>query len=182
MRFDAVVIGCGRSGFAAAKSLLARGLSVCVVSEGLRLGADPSEPYAAEAELSRSGATVLRGDRVLSGEWAGRRLLAVHTANLEEDAIAAERFVLATGKFFSRGLAGDMERIYEPVFGADVEYTPGRENWYDPDFFARQPFMDFGVKTDASGRVLFGGELAENLWAVGRIIARGFAGADISKI
>ena len=177
-----MVIGCGRSGFAAAKTLLEKGLSVCVVSEGLRLGTDPSSPNAAEAELSRFGATVLRGDRALSGEWSGRRLLAVRTENLEEDAIAADRFVLATGKFFSRGLAGDMKRIYEPVFGADVAYFLGRENWYDSDFFARQPFMDFGVKTDASGRVLFGGVPAENLWAVGRIIASGFAGADISKI
>lgn len=182
MRFDAVVIGCGSSGFVAAKALLARGLSVCVVSEGLRLGADPSSPYAAEADLSRCGATVLRGDRVLCGTWEGRHLLAVRTANLEEDTLAAERFVLATGKFFSRGLAANMDEIYEPVFGADVEYVRGRENWYALDFFSPQPFMYFGVRTDASGRVLFDGEPAENLWAVGRIIARGFSGVDISKI
>lgn len=182
MEFDALIIGGGRSGCAAGRALLSRGLHVCVVADGLHLGVDGADPYAHLNALTREGATVLRGDRVLRGIWKDGRLHAVQTAKLEEDALEAAVFVLATGKFFSRGLISDMEHIYEPVFGADVAFLPGRGNWYAADFFAPQPFLTFGVKTDPEGRVLFGGIPCPNLYAVGGILAEGSAAADPASI
>ena len=192
MRFDAVVIGGGRSGSAAALALVEAGLRVCVVSEGLSLGVAGSAPasvatqqnppYARLAELSAKGAMVLRGDSAVSGIWDVSVLKAVVTRNLSDMPLEADFFVLATGKFFSRGLLSDMEKIWEPVFGADVYFTPGRETWSDADFFAPQPFMGFGVLTDAEGRILFGGNPAENLYGTGGVLAAGSKALDINKL
>ena len=200
MKFDAVVIGGGRSGCAAAKALLDRGLSVCIVADGLNLGSSPADPYAALNALSSAGATVLRGDRALgavfasvpacsstllataSGPASPVRIAAVRTANLGDEPLEAGLFVLATGKFFSRGLVADRDRVYEPVFGADVDYIPDRTKWYVADFAAPQPFLNFGVRTAPDGRVLFGGIPAENLFAVGRILAKGSAPAEPSAL
>ncbi|MBQ9548808.1 MAG: FAD-binding protein [Bacteroidales bacterium] len=182
MKFDALIIGGGRSGSAAGRALLSRGLHVCVVADGLHLGVDGADPYAHLNALAREGATVLRGDRALRGIWEEGRLRAVQTVKLEDEPIEASVFVLATGKFFSRGLLSDMERVYEPVFGADVSFLSGRSNWYAADFFAPQPFLDFGVQTDPEGHVLFGGVPCPNLYAVGGILAKGAAAADPARI
>lgn len=186
MKFDAVIIGGGNSGCAAARACLDKGLKTCVIADGLRLGADPTHPYGDLSSLAQAGATVLRGDRAVSGIWQdgriGGRLLAVRTANLEDDPVAAGVFVLASGKFFSRGLLAGGDRVYEPVFGADVDYIPDRTKWYSADFFASQPFLDFGVKTAQDGRVLFAGEPAENLYAVGKVLAKDSAAADVAGV
>ena len=161
---------------------------MCVVAAGLRLDADQDAPYQQLNELARKGAVVLSGDRTSGGIWADsadeycRKLLAVKTLNYDDRPLEARVFILAGGKFFSMGLRSDSERVFEPVFGSDVEFIPGRENWYSPDFFAPQPFMGFGVKTDTHGRVLFGGKPALNLYAVGSIVAANFTPADPSKI
>ena len=81
----------------------------------------------------------------------------------------ADDYILATGKFFSRGLFSDKEHIWEPVFGADVDYDPDRTKWYEREFDAPQPFMKFGVRTDADGHVSVGGQIIVNLTAVGDI-------------
>lgn len=192
MKIDAVIIGGGHSGCATARALVKAGFRVCVVSEGLSLSAACSapasreaqtvSPYSALSELAALGAVVLKGDSAVSGIWDGDTLKAVVTRNLSDTPLEADYFVLATGKFFSRGLLSDMERIWEPVFGADVAYTPGRSSWYDPDFSAPQPFMGFGVMTDGQGRVLFGGKPAANLYAAGSILSAGSKALDIDKL
>lgn len=169
MRFDAIIIGGGWAGCSAAEPLVEAGKKVCIVSEGLSLSAVKYDsPYARLAALQKQGAVVLRGDRAISGKIEDGRVVEVRTRNLDE-ALVAEQYVLATGKFFSRGLLSDKEHIWEPVFGADVVYDPDRRKWYDPDFDAPQPFMKFGVRTDADGKVFVGGHLITNLTAVGDI-------------
>ncbi len=169
MRFDAIIIGGGWAGCSAAEPLVEAGKKVCIVSEGLSLSAVKYDsPYARLAALQKRGAVVLRGDRAISGKIEDGRVVEVRTRNLDE-ALVAEQYVLATGKFFSRGLLSDKEHIWEPVFGADVVYDPDRRKWYDPDFDAPQPFMKFGVRTDADGKVFVGGHLITNLTAVGDI-------------
>lgn len=169
MRFDAVIIGGGWSGCEAAELLVEAGKKVCIVSEGLSLAAVKYDsPYARLAALQKQGAVVLRGDRAVSGKIEDGRVVEIRTRNLDEP-LMADEYVLATGKFFSRGLLSDKEHIWEPLFGADVEYDPDRSKWFDPDFEASQPFMKFGVKTDAGGRVLVGGQAIVNLTAVGDI-------------
>ncbi len=182
MKFDAVVIGGGKAGCEAATLLLDAGLKVCLVSAGLTMDVESTDPWVESRAVARKGAVVLRGDTAVSAGIEADRVHSVYTECLEDEPLEARLFILATGKYFSRGLLSDMERIYEPVFGADVDYIPGRENWYDSDFSAAQPFLGFGVKTDAQGRVLIGGKSIKNLYATGDILARGAQAASIEAI
>ena len=184
MRFDAVIIGGGYAGCTAAEALLGAGLKVCVVSEGLSLAVSGSKaPYSRLASIQKRGATVLRGDRALSAILEDGRVACVKTRNLgPETMLEADFFILASGKFFSRGLLSDKEHIWEPVFGADVEYGTDRTSWFDDDFSASQPFMGFGVKTDSSARVFVGGKALANLYAAGDIVAKDCKQVNVNKL
>ena len=179
MRYDAVVIGGGHSGCAEALRRASDGQKVCLVTAGLTLRAlepdNKEKPYAELYALTRAGVSVLRGDIAVNPVWEGQRLKQISTAN--GITLQAEEFVLATGRFFSRGLMADMDGIREPLFGADVNYEKDRSRWFDADFFAPQPFESFGVKTDKKGHILIEGKPAENVFAVGKILGgKGNAG------
>lgn len=178
MKYDVVVIGGGESGCKAALSAASEGRKVCLITEGLTLKSLQPEfshkPYAMLAALLPAGVAVMRGDKVLGGRWEGMHLAEVFTAN--GVTLQAGEFILATGRFFSGGLAADMDRIYEPVFGADVCALPGRSRWYDPDIRKPQPFESFGVKTTEDGYILIDGKAADNVKAVGKILAKDYAG------
>ena len=60
--------------------------------------------------------------------------------------------------------------MFEPLFGLDIDYPVERKDWYDADFFAAQPFMDFGVKTDASLHAVKDGEPVKNLFCIGSVL------------
>lgn len=165
MRYDVVIIGGGLAGMTAGVELQKAGLRSIVVAGGRSLHTTPSEKYSA------LGGIVLRGDFAVSGEWDGSMLKSIHTKNLGATTLQAPFFILATGKFFSRGLISTMDGIYEPVFGCDVEYDHDRAHWVDSDFFKPQPFEEFGVVTDEYGRVMIKGSCAENLYAIGEILA-----------
>lgn len=165
MRFDVVIIGGGLAGLTAAVKLQEAGQSCAVVSEGLSLHKTPAR------EFTALGGTLLRGDSVLKGDWDGMTLKRVYTRNLETTSLEADFFILATGKFFSKGLVATMDSVTEPVFGADVKYEPDRDKWCDSDFSAVQPFESFGVVTDGSGRVCLESVPAENLYAAGEVLA-----------
>ena len=51
-----------------------------------------------------------------------------------------------------------------------MEHTPDRNGWYHPDFTEDQPYMHFGVKTDAQLHALLKGEPVKNLYAIGSIL------------
>lgn len=165
MRYDVVIIGGGLAGMTAGVELQKAGLSSIVVAGGGSLHTTPSEEYSA------LGGVVLRGDFAVGGEWDGCSLKQIYTKNLGSTPLQAPVFILATGKFFSRGLISTMDGICEPVFGCDVEYDHDRTHWVDPDFFRPQPFEEFGVVTDGQGHVMIGGRCAENLYAIGEILA-----------
>lgn len=165
MKYDVVIIGGGLAGLTAAVELQKAGLGCVVVSEGLSLHETPSREFIA------LGGTLLRGDSALQGSWDGSTLKSVHTRNLERTALEADYFILATGKFFSKGLKATMTAVVEPVFGVDVQYDEDRDKWCDTDFCSDQPFESFGVLTDAEGHVLVGGVPAANLFAAGEILA-----------
>lgn len=172
MRFDTVVIGGGHAGQEAALTRVRSGKKVCLVSAGLTLhvlepGAE-GHPYGLLKNLADEGVTVLRGDVVTGGNWDGMLLREVFTANGMD--LQADEFVLATGRFFSRGLVADMNGIRESIFGADVDCPEDRSLWFDSDFLAPQPFESFGVKTDQNKRISIGGNFALNVYAAGKIL------------
>lgn len=116
------------------------------------------------------GGTYLLGDNVTAGYMEGDRLVAIDTANLGHGSLKADNFILATGSFFSRGLVAEPDRIFEPVFGVDVVTEGKPHDWYKDNLFEAQPFVEFGVKTDACFRVSKDGKTISNLYAVGSIL------------
>ena len=164
MKCDVVIIGGGLAGVTAALKLQKAGRRCVVVAGGMSLHETP------RAEFIASGGTFLRGDFVKGGDWDGDRLLCVHTRNLGREPLVAEHFILATGRFFSRGLVSTMDSISEPIFGCDVRYERDRSAWVNLDFFGDQPFEDFGVETDARGRAMINGRPAQNLYVAGEIL------------
>lgn len=165
MRFDVVIIGGGPAGAGIGLALQEMGKSCAIVAEGLSLEPSPRAGFAS------AGGTLLPGDTVLGGNFEGSVLKSIYTRNLVGTVLEADCFVLATGKFFSKGLISTMDRIFEPVFGCDVRYDREPEKWVNPDFFADQPFEEYGVVTDPEGRVSIDGMTVGNLYAAGEILA-----------
>ena len=58
-----------------------------------------------------------------------------------------------------------------PVFGSDVDFTAGRDSWYDKSFFNKQNYMTFGVATDDKLRIKIKGEVQQNLFAAGSVLS-----------
>ena len=148
----------------AATELQKAGFKCAVVAEGLSLH------NASRREFVTAGGTLLAGDRVVGGNFGNDRLLSVCTEKLGDVDLEAGSFILATGKYFSKGLVADMDRVYEPLFGLDVQYDEDRSRWFDPSFAAPQKFLEFGLKTQ-DGRALKHGAVIENLYPAGEVLA-----------
>ena len=116
------------------------------------------------------GGTYLMGDRVTGAHIYEDSVHSVVTKQLDRHYLEAAHFILATGSFFSKGLVANPFKMYEPVFELDVDYKEDRNTWYDASFQAHQPYMGFGVKTDASLRTFRGGAPVKNLYAIGSIL------------
>ena len=118
------------------------------------------------------GGTFLLGDEVTSAAVHEGVVSSITTRNLDTARLFADHFILASGGYFSKGLAATPTQVYEPLFGLDIEYPDERKDWYDSNFFADQPFMDFGVKTDASLHAIKDREPVKNLFAIGSVLGK----------
>ena len=165
MKFDAVIIGGGQTGSNLANLLQNLGRRCVIVTEGLSLNDNTSF-----GGFLAAGGTVLTGDRVIGGTFEGNRLVSVRTQKLGDVTLEAPVFVLATGKYFSRGIVADMDRVYEPIFGLDVEYDEDRSTWFNPSFSSPQRFLEFGVRTQ-DGCALKDGQKIINLIPTGEVLA-----------
>ena len=116
------------------------------------------------------GGTYLMGDEVTSAALHEGVVSSVTTRNLDTVRLFADHFILATGGYFSKGIATSPTQVYEPLFGLDLDYPENRSAWYRTDFFADQPYMNFGVKTDDALHALKDGEPVRNLFAIGSIL------------
>lgn len=166
MKFDTVVIGGGYAGFEAAMLSLEQGQSCALISEGRSLDKIDYNAFVAK------GGLLMMGDQVTGSIFDGSSIKALSTEKLGENAITSDNFILATGRFFSGGLKADMENVFEPVFGLDLDFPADRAKWFDDDFFAGQPFMDSGVTVDSKGHPSIGGKVVKNLVVKGSILTK----------
>lgn len=169
MKFDTIIIGAGLAGIKTALRLQAAGQNCALVYEGRSLHTEGKELIGTK-DFEKMGGTCFNGDKAVRGEFEGKVLKALYTEKLSDVPLEADNYVLATGKFFGKGLVADMYKVYEPIFGLDVEFDPDRSTWFDPDFYAEQRFLSFGVRTEG-GRAFRDGILLENVYAAGEILA-----------
>ena len=52
----------------------------------------------------------------------------------------------------------------------DVDFDEDRNAWYNEEFAGDQPYMQYGVKTDAALHPLVDGTPRENLYAIGSVL------------
>ena len=111
------------------------------------------------------------GDTVVKADFSGNKVQAVYSVNHGDISFVAENFILASGSYFSNGLVAQPDSVIEPVFGSDVDFTPGRDSWYDKAFFNKQNYMTFGVATDDKLRIKIKGDAQRNLFAIGSVLS-----------
>jgi glycerol-3-phosphate dehydrogenase subunit B len=89
--------------------------------------------------------------------------------------VVAKAAILATGRFFGKGLWADREKLTESVFGLPVVQPENREGWHRPEFFDPKghPANTAGIEVDSRFRPLGTSGLPayENLFAAGAILA-----------
>ena len=136
----------------------------------------PSVPGIRTLELMRKrlyalGGSILIGDKAVEGCFEDGKIVEIKTAHLTEETLTADNFILATGSFMSQGLISDYTHVFEPVFGLDVKSLANRNDWYDENVFRAQPYMNFGVTTDADLHAMKDGKIIENLFVTGSILS-----------
>lgn len=168
MRYDVIIIGGDVRDAEFGLQYLKSGKTVCLIAEGGIIGSPQ-----ARAAYAKAGGIILMSDKVEKVDVNPDGTVdSLRTANLGATPLKADLYILASGRFVAGGLKSDMTHVWEPIFGADVQFAEDPESWCKEDFFAPQPFESFGVKTDNDGHVLKDGKPIANLIAMGSIIAK----------
>lgn len=124
-----------------------------------------------KAEFEKAGGRFFIGDTVVDADFDEEgNVKSVGTTNFGDIRIYADDFVLASGSFFSKGLVATPEKVTEPVFGVDLTYAEGRENWFDMNFWNRQNYISFGARIDSNLNTAIEGKIVGNLYAIGSVI------------
>lgn len=117
------------------------------------------------------GGTYLLGDHVCKGIIKDNEVKELVTTNFGDDHLTADAYILASGSLFSEGIISNPKEFYEPIFGLDVNFSANRDEWYDKNFFADQPYMSFGVEVDNNFHPSVNGKQIKNLYVAGAVLA-----------
>jgi len=124
--------------------------------------------------LIQRGVTFLLGHSVLKADWNGKSCRSIEVSHPPlSQSYAADRFILATGRFIGGGLKADEEKAYEPIFNLPVAQPKSREDWFKKSFFNSHPIHQAGILTDSSFRPVDqkGEQILDNVWIAGSILA-----------
>lgn len=133
------------------------------------------------------GGAFFLGDNVEEGNFEDNRLVDIRTNNHGDIKLEADQFILASGSFYSKGIVATHDKLYEPIFGLDIDGDHDREKWLDDKFFSDQPYMHYGVKANDDFCAMIDGKPIKNLYVAGSVlgganpIAEG-SGAGISLL
>ena len=122
-------------------------------------------------EFEKLGGRFFMGDTVTDAEFdADGNVASIGTSNFGDIRLYADNFVLASGSFFSKGLTATPDNVYEPIFNADIICEQEREKWFDRNFWSKQNYVSFGVKTDSNMNAFVNGIAVSNLYAAGSVV------------
>ncbi len=124
--------------------------------------------------LMKLGVDIIEDTKVLRAVTKGSKCTAVVAqAAAREKTYEADKFILATGGFYSGGITmREFEKPREMIFDLPVWFVPGEENWSNEQLFSDKPqgFARTGIRTDESlrpvddsGKVVF-----DNVYVIGR--------------
>lgn len=129
-----------------------------------------------DRELRTRGVRQFTQDRVLKATQGQDGTFIVGAGNKKiQYEIKSKGIILATGRFWGRGLYADRKQIREPVFNLPVNQPPGRREWHREQFLdprghavnqAGLEIDDSFHPIDEDGKVVF-----EGLFAAGSILA-----------
>jgi len=126
--------------------------------------------------LPPRGVRMFSQKMVLEAETDERGGLLFHVgAERPEATIRAKAAILASGRFFGKGLRAERNGIRETVFGLPIVEPERREHWHQQHFYAPagHPLNSGGIETDAAlrPRGINGTPTRANLFAAGAILA-----------
>lgn len=129
-----------------------------------------------ENALPRQGVRCLYQKRVLSFEKQKSGLFHFEIgADAPEVTVSAKAAILATGRFFGKGLASDRKNIRETIFDLPVFQPETREEWHDKAFLKPEGHAvnRAGIETDTYLRPVgkSGAPVHDNLFAAGSLLA-----------
>ena len=116
------------------------------------------------------GGLLMPGDAVTGARLEQGYIRALFTKNHSEVPLRTGNVILASGSFFSGGLQADRERIFESIFGLDIDSPMARAEWSNEDFFSPQPWLQFGLKVDEHFHPFHQATRMENLYAIGAVL------------
>lgn len=117
------------------------------------------------------GGEYMLGDSIMKADISNNKVENVYSFNHGDIPFRADNVVLATGSYFSQGLISDRYKIYEPIFNLDVNASSERAQWYDMNVYNKQPYMEYGIKTNSEFKGLIGDQPLENLYVIGAGLA-----------
>lgn len=117
------------------------------------------------------GGTYMLGSTVREANISSGKILSVAAANLPDQKLKANNYILATGSFMGNGLIATQSGVIEPIMNLDVDAPLDRELWTAENLNESQPYMEFGVKTALGLHPSIDGKTITNLWAVGAVLS-----------
>jgi glycerol-3-phosphate dehydrogenase subunit B len=126
--------------------------------------------------LIRKGVSFLLGYSVARVTLKGKRCEGIEVFHPPvSTTYAADRFILATGRFIGGGLKADREKVSESILNLPVYQPKLPEHWFERILFTDppHPIHHAGILTDSSFQPVDerGDLILENLWVVGSILA-----------
>lgn len=140
---------------------------------------------ALKSAFNKKGGTVLKSDPVLHVKWHSvsdlnlphdsstqfnKKIAGVLTQNIQDSPIQANNYILASGRFFNRGLTAHRSKISETIFDLDIEQKSARSEWAKAQFFDSHPLMKAGVHTNDDFHPYQAQQLVSNLYCIGGVL------------